>query len=42
MAQKQSSDTQKQQQQRSAKEREQDIKNAEYIASVDRPNHPNT
>lgn len=29
-------------QQRNAKERKQDIKNAEYIASIDQPNHPNT
>ncbi len=33
---------QRQQQQRSTKEKEQDIKNAAYIASIDQPNHPNT
>lgn len=33
---------QQQQKQRSTKEKEQDIKNAAYIASIDQPNHPNT
>ncbi len=27
---------------KSTKEKEQDIKNAEYIAKVGQPNHPNT
>lgn len=46
MTQKQVSDPQQQKQQqekgRSAEEQKQDIKNAEYIARVGRPNHPNT
>lgn len=28
--------------QKSAKEKEQDIKNAAFIASMNQPNHPNT
>ena len=31
-----------QKQRKSKKEQEQDIKNAEYIARVGQPNHPNT
>lgn len=46
MKQQQSDDLQQQQQQnikgKSAKEKEQDIKNAEFIAQIDQPNHPNT
>lgn len=45
MSQKKTSNSQPKQQKqeyRSAKEREQDIKNAAYIASIDQPNHPNT
>ena len=43
----QTSDLQQQQQasdsqQKRAKEKKQDIKNAEYIARIDQPNHPNT
>ena len=47
MTQKQTSDLRQQQQQqnakgRSAEEQKQDIKNAEFIARVGQPNHPNT
>jgi hypothetical protein len=45
MKQQQSDDLQQQQQNikgKSAKEKEQDIKNAEFIAQIDQPNHPNT
>jgi len=31
-----------QQQQKKSKEKEQDIKNAEFIAKMEQPNHPNT
>ncbi len=39
-----SSDLEKQQSKkgRSTEEKKQDIKNAKFIAGVDRPNHPNT
>lgn len=36
------SDESKQKQQQSRKEKTQDIKNAEYIAHINQPNHPNT
>jgi len=39
---KRTNNAQQQQQQRSTKEKEQDIKNAAYIASINQPNHPNT
>ncbi|MBP2626409.1 MAG: hypothetical protein H6Q68_1120 [Firmicutes bacterium] len=42
MTQQQSNDSQQQQQRRSAEEKKQDIQNAEYIARVGQPNHPNT
>ncbi|MBC8014408.1 MAG: hypothetical protein H7X79_01520 [Sporomusaceae bacterium] len=47
MTQQQGSDLQQQQEQqnakgRSAEEQKQDIKNAEYIARIGQPNHPNT
>lgn len=47
MTQRQASDLQQQQEQqnkkgRSAEEQKQDIKNAEFIARVGQPNHPNT
>lgn len=47
MTQQQASDLQQQQQQqnikeKNAKELKQDIKNAEFIAQIDQPNHPNT
>ena len=47
MTQEQTSDLRQQQQQqnakgRSAEEQKQDIKNAEYIARIGQPNHPNT
>jgi hypothetical protein len=45
MAQQKGNNSQKQQQKqeyKSEKERQQDIKNAAYIASIDQPNHPNT
>jgi len=46
MARQQASDMQQQEQQnkkgRSAEEQKQDIKNAEFIARVGQPNHPNT
>lgn len=37
-----SQQTSNSQQQRSTKDKQQDIKNAAYIASIDQPNHPNT
>jgi hypothetical protein len=45
MKQQQSDDLKQQQQNikgKSAKEKEQDIKNTEFIAQIDQPNHPNT
>jgi hypothetical protein len=45
MTQQQASDLQQQQKnikEKNAKEKRQDIKNAEYIAHIDQPNHPNT
>lgn len=44
MTQQQVSDLQQQQNTKgkSAEERKQDIKNAEYIARINQPNHPNT
>ena len=44
MTHKKNSDLDKQQYKkgRNAEEKKQDIKNATFIASVDRPNHPNT
>ncbi|MDF2634386.1 MAG: hypothetical protein K0R78_1260 [Pelosinus sp.] len=40
MTQQQSKDSQ--QQKKSTQEQKQDIKNAEYIAHINQPNHPNT
>lgn len=40
--QKASSSQQQQRKGKSVNEQKQDIKNAEYIASINQPNHPNT
>jgi len=38
----QTKDLKQQQQQKEKKEQEQDIKNAEFLAKMEQPNHPNT
>lgn len=42
MTREQTKDLKQQQQPKEKKEKEQDIKNAEFLAKMEQPNHPNT